>query len=136
MPAFHSVPSYQEGFEVEDPEWVDTTDFYPEVVPSARDPIFNSVLAGTEAEAMILKYGGDLHTPAEPAPLAATHSASLFCASLPVDTGMKLPPDFAREFDRVSVAGNNRQVCTSAKNFAFRKNRRIHSLSQRRLQRN
>ena len=43
-----SVPSYQEGFEVEDPEWVDpfATDFYPEVVPSARDPIFNSVLAG------------------------------------------------------------------------------------------
>ena len=46
-------------FDVEDPEWVDpyATDFYPEVVPSARDPIFNSVLAGSEAEAMILNTG-------------------------------------------------------------------------------
>ena len=61
-----------------------------------RDPILNSALTGQKAEAMIMKYGGDLHTPAEPAPLAATHSASLFCDSLPVDTGMKLAPDFAR----------------------------------------
>ena len=104
VPAFESVPSipYQEDFEVEDPEWFDpyVSDFSPEEFAGARDPILNSALAGQEAEAMIMKYGGDLHRSAEPAPMAATQPASLFCDSVPVDTGMKLPPVFAREFDR------------------------------------
>jgi len=110
VPAFQFVPSYQEEFEVEDPEWVDpySTEFYPEVFPSARDPIFNSVLAGNEAEALILKYGGDFSDSAkESAPMAATQPASLFCDAVPLDTGIKLLPDFAREYDRVSVADNN-----------------------------
>ena len=54
--------------------------------------------------------------------MAATHPASLFCDSLPFVTGMKLPPDFAREFVRVSVAGDNRQACAAVgKNFPFSK---------------
>ena len=50
--------------------------------------------------------------------MAATQPASLFCDSVPVVTGINLPPVFAREFDRVSVADNNRQACASVgKNF-------------------
>ena len=60
-----------------------------------------NALTGLEAEAMIKNYGGDLFNPVESAPLAATHPASFFCVPLPVFTGLNLPPEFIREFDRV-----------------------------------
>ena len=43
----------------------------------------------------------------ETAPLAAAHTASLFCESLPIETGMELAPDFVREYDRVAAADND-----------------------------
>ena len=76
-------------------------------------------MTGLEAEAMIKKYGGDLFPPVESAPLAATHPASLFCDSPPTDTGMELPPDFACEIDRVSVADIGRHAYSAVtKNFS------------------
>ena len=50
--------------------------FPPEEIPVARDPFLNCTLTGREAEAMIKKYGGDLFAPVEPAPMAASHTAS------------------------------------------------------------
>ena len=110
-----AVPAFVESFELEDPEGVDpyATEFYPTVASNARDPIFNSVSAGIEAEAMILKYGGDFAVPEEPASMATAQPASLFCDAVPVDTGIKLLPDFAREYDRVSVTDINRQSCAA-----------------------
>ena len=101
VPSFDSVPSdplEEEWLAGEDSEWFDPycAEFPPEVTPVARDPIFDSVLTGLEAEAMIKKYGGDLFNPVESAPMATAHTASFFCDSVPSDSGLKLPPDFVR----------------------------------------
>ena len=54
--------------------------------------------------------------------MAASHTASFFCDSVPVDSGLELPIDFAREIDRVAVADNDRRaVAAVAKNFRFSK---------------
>ena len=45
--------------------------FPTEETPYAHDPILDSVSTGLEAEALIKKYGGDLFTPVELAPMAA-----------------------------------------------------------------
>ena len=88
-------PLFQEEWlDEEDAEWFDPlcAEFPPEVTPVARDPIFDSVLTGHEAEAMIKKYGGDLFNPVESAPMATAHTASFFCDSVPSDSGLKLHP--------------------------------------------
>ena len=88
----------------------------------ALDPVLESALTGLEVEAMI-KYGGDLRAPVEPAPLASTtHSAGLFCASFPPNPGMILPPDFVREYDRVASTDlDHRTAGVIAVNFRFSK---------------
>ena len=111
VPAFESVPSVplQKDYFVEEvPEYFD--EFPTEETPYARDPILDRVSTGLEAEALIKKYGGDLFTPVELAPMAATQPASFFRESLPTSSGIELPPDFSREIDRVSVANNDWSV--------------------------
>ena len=82
----------------------------------------DSAATGLEAEAMILKYGGDLFNPAESAPLATAHTASFFCESVPLDSGLNLPPDFIREFYRVALDGHDQRTAkTVAKNFSVLK---------------
>ena len=124
---------------MDEPDWdVPFLDEVPaEESPVSRDPIYNSAVTGLEAEAMIKKYGGDLFPPVESAPLATTHRASLFRDSLPADTGMNLPPDFAREFDRVATANNDRSVSKAvAKHFRFSKLSSEKFLTRKRLPRN
>ena len=73
MPAYVSVPSapFEEVYNREvDPEYVD--DFPIEEIAFARDPILDNVSTDLEAEALIKKYGGDLFSPVELAPMAAT----------------------------------------------------------------
>ena len=108
---------------MEDSEWFDPycAEFPPEVTPVVRDLIFDSALTGLEAEAMIIKYGGDLFNPVESAPMATAHTASFFCDSVPSDSGLKLPPDFVRKFDRVALSDidrNRRISSTFAKKFS------------------
>ena len=93
MPAFVCVPSApleEDYFREVDPEYFD--EFPTEESSFARD----SVSTGLEAEALIKKYGGDLFTPVELAPMAATQPASFFRESLPTSSGIELPPDFSR----------------------------------------
>ena len=91
-------------------------------------------MTGLEAEAMIKKYGGDLHPPVEPAPLAfTTHSAGLFCDSLPPDPGLNLAPDFVREYDRIASTDLDRRTArVIADNFRFSKDSSEKYLTQRR----
>jgi len=99
-----SLPYQEEVFEVEDSEWDEPCSGISSKLGNSRalDPVLDSAMTGLEAEAMIIKYGGDLNPPVEPAPLASTtHSAGLFCDSVPTDTGMDLAPDFVREYDCV-----------------------------------
>ena len=143
VPAYVSdfaLPFQEEVFEVEDAEWDEPcSDISPHKMgrSRARDPILDCALTGLEAEAMIKKYGGDLHGPEEPAPLASTtHSAGLFCVSLP-NPGMNLAPDFVREYDRVASSDfDRRSARVVADNFRFSKESSEKYLTQKRPRRN
>ena len=107
-----SLPYQEEVFEMEDSEWDEPCSGISSKLGNSRalDPVLDSAMTGLEAEAMINKYGGDLHPPVEPAPLAlTTHSASLFCVACPFYTGMNLAPDFVREYVRVASAAIDRR---------------------------
>ena len=135
-----SLPFQEEVFQEEDAEWDEPISDTSHKMGRARaiDPVLDSAMTGREAEAMIAKYGGDLHPPVEPAPLAfPTHSAGLFCDALPPDPGMNLPPDFAREYDRVASADLDRRTSRAiADNFRFSKDSSEKYLTQKRPLRN
>ena len=75
-----SVPLQEDYVDLEDmdPSYPAHAEVFTEELSYADDPILDCVSTGLEAEALIKKYGGDLFTPVDLAPSAATHPASFF----------------------------------------------------------